>query len=155
MKLLIERTIELLNLQVKENLQLINKNQSRLLEIMKQPFSGKKKQQYEECYDTSMKLLCENNDFMTMQLSLIDFLEKYKESAMLSDDVPQEYLEMPEDEEIIFTMTVDGELKYDCHHPMFGNSDFFDRLIGYFSSIEAYEKCSELNRTRKTSFSSK
>lgn len=155
MKLLIERTIELLKLQVKENLQLINQNQSRLIEITKQPVSLKKRHLYDECYEANMKLLCENNDFMAMQLSLMNFLEKHKDSTALSDEVPHEYLEMPEDEEVIFTMTIDGELNYDCHHPLFEDNNFFNKLIRYYSAIEAYEKCSELNKTRKTSFSSK
>jgi len=139
MKLLIERTIELLKLQVKENLQLINQNQSRLLEIMKLPVTNRKKQVYEECYEANMKLLGENNDFITMQLNLIDFLEKYKDSTVLSDEVPEEYLELPEDENVIFSMTVDGELVFDRHHPLFSNNDFFTKLINYYTSIEAYE----------------
>ena len=155
MKLLIERTIELLKMQVKENLQLINQNQSRLLEIMKQPVKSRKKKVYDECYEANMRLLGENNDFITMQLNLIDFLEKYKDSEILSDEVTEEYLELPEDENVIFSMTVEGELKFDNHHPLFSSNEFFNKLISYYSSIEAYEKCSELFQTRKTAFSSK
>ena len=155
MRLLIERTIELLKLQVRENLQVINENQSKILELLKLPVSEKKKAIYEECYGQNIKLLSENSDFISMQLTLRDFLEKHKESPALQNDVPEDFIEVNDDENIIFEMTVNDELKYDKLHPLFEDDVFFNKLIRYYTSIEAYEKCSELFKSRKIYISSK
>ena len=40
MKELIQKTIDLLKKKVKENLEIINKNQTRLNEMLNQPFSA-------------------------------------------------------------------------------------------------------------------
>ena len=148
MRLLIERTIELLKLQVQENLQLINKNQAEIKALLKQPVSEEQKQVFEKCYLTNKKLLIENNDFINLQHTLISFLEKYKTSDALEDEVPEEDCELPDDDNIIFDMTVSGELRYDNLHPCFEDDDFFSKLIDYYTSVEAYEKCSELYKVR-------
>ena len=152
MRLLLERTIELLKIQVKENLRLINENQSKFAEMLKDPAAEETKREFEACYAENKKLLIENNDFINLQLMLIDFLDKHKASAALSDDLQQEtgenLAEVPIDEDIIFDMTVSEELEFDQLHPLFGNNSFFDKLVGYYTSVEAYEKCSELYKMR-------
>jgi hypothetical protein len=148
MKLLLERTIELLRTKVRENLRIIDENQSRITEMLKNPVSEEEKMEFEACYTENKKLLIENNDFVHLQLVLNDFLEKHKSSSALSDELLDESIEFPIDENIIFDMTVSEELAWDNLHPLFGDDKFFDKLIRYYTSIEAYEKCSELYKTR-------
>ncbi len=149
MRLLIERTIELIKLHVKENLRLINKNQTKIAEIRKQPVSEEQKKLFDKCSADNKKLLIENNDFANLQHTLANFLEKYKTSDILNDKIPEGYCDLPEDESIIFDMTISGELKFDNLHPYFYNDDFFNKLIHHYTSVEAYEKCSELYKVRK------
>lgn len=149
MKLLLERMIELLKTQVKENLRLIEENQSRIMELIKKPVSGEEKEEFEACYAENKKLLIENNDFVSLQLVLIDFLEKHKSSHALSDDYIEDISDFPIDENIIFDMTVNEELAFDNLHPLFGDENFFEKLVSYYTSVEAYEKCSELFKTRE------
>ena len=80
---LIQKTISLLKLKVKSNLELINKNQVKIKEILKEPNSSKRTTSFEEHYETNKSLLAENNDFINIQLTLINFLEKYKDSLIL------------------------------------------------------------------------
>lgn len=149
MRLLIERTIELLKMQVKENLRLINKNQAKITEIRKQPVSKEQKKEFDKCSADNKQLLIENNDFINLQHTLAKFLEEYKTSDVLGDKTTEDYCELPEDESIIFDMTVSGELKFDNLHPYFDDDDFFNKLIHHYTSVEAYEKCSELFKVRK------
>lgn len=155
MRLLIERTIELLKLQVKENLRLINKNQTKIAEIRKQPVSEEQKKIFNKCSADNKQLLIENNDFANLQHALANFLEKYKTSDILSNKIPEDYCDLPEDKSIIFDMTIDGELKFDNLHPYFDDDDFFNKLIHYYTSVEAYEKCGELYKVRKLYFSAR
>ena len=148
MKLLLERTIELLKMRVRENLRLIDENQARIKEMLKKPVSDEEMEEFETCYAENKKLLIENNDFVNLQLSLIDFLEKHKTSSALTDELQDEFPDFSIDENIIFDMTVSEELAFDNLHPMFGDEQFFDKLVKYYTSIEAYEKCSDLFKVR-------
>jgi len=148
MKLLLERTIELLKKQVRENLRLIDENHSRIMEMLNKALSEEEKEEFKACYTENKRLLIENNDFVNLQLMLIDFMEKHKSSNVLYDELQEEMPEFPIDESIIFDMTVSEELPFDNLHPFFGDDKFFDKLIGYFTSIEAYEKCGELFKAR-------
>ena len=155
MKLLLERTIELLKMQVRENLRIIDENQSRIQEMIKKPVSEEERAEFEACYEENKKLLLENNDFVNLQLALIDFLEKHKTSSALTDEIQEDILAFPIDENIIFDMTVSEELTFDNLHPLFGDDKFFDKLVRYYTSIEAYEKCSELYKVRDLNMSAR
>ncbi|MBN2481212.1 MAG: hypothetical protein JXB19_05700 [Bacteroidales bacterium] len=155
MRLLIERTIELLKLQIKENLRLINKNQAKIVEMLKKPVSDEQKLVFEQCYTANKKMLIENNDFINLQLTLSNFLEKHKLSDETLDEIPEELPGLPDDENIIFDMTVSEELQFDNLHPCFDDDEFFNRLIEYYTAVEAYEKCSELYKLRNLNLSAR
>ncbi len=147
MRHLIERTIELLKLQVRQNLDKINLNQSRIKELFEKQNSDEQKKSFELFYAENKKLLTENNEFINLQLNLITFLEKNKDSAALNDGgetLSEQTFELPSDEALIFDMTVQGELAFDEHHPLFLDEDFFNKLMRYYTVAEDYERCSEL-----------
>lgn len=154
MKDLIQKTIDLLKKKVKENLELINNNQTRLNEILSRPFSSERTYMIEKNYSANRTLLSENNDLISLQINLVNFLEKHKESLSLWDqenEISELEIASYLDDDELFDLTVQGKLGYGKGHPKFRDDIFFNRLITYYASIEAYEKCNAILTQRRKS----
>jgi hypothetical protein len=95
--------------------------------------------------------MTENNDFINLQITLLNFLDKYKDAPGLDEEENMEYPDTGLDENVLFEMTVSGKLIYDLGHPKFGDDDFFNRLLQYYTTMEAYEKCIALLNLKKDS----
>jgi hypothetical protein len=151
MKALIQRTIDLLKKKVKDNLEVINKNQAKINEMIRQPASAERTYHIEKSYALNKALLTENNDFISLQLALLNFMEKYKDSATLKDEGELEEINPATvlDDDELFELTVQGKLKFENGHPKFNDEFFFNKLLSYFASIEAYEKCNSLLSLKK------
>lgn len=125
----------------------IQNNQKEIRELLKQPVSAKRTEFLEGKYAINKSLLAENNDFINVQLTLTNFLEKYEETGFLSDEKVNTPTYKDEDE--CFEHTVNGFIMYDATHPYYSDEKFFKRLIEYYQQLEDYEKCSELVNTKK------
>jgi len=147
MKDLIQKTIDLLKKKVKENLEVINRNQTRLNEILNQPFSSERTYMIEKNYSANKSLLAENNDLISMQINLVNFLEKHKDSLnrweLESETAELEIAAYLDDDEL-FDLTIQGKLGYGKGHPKFRDDAFFNKLLKYYASIEEYEKCNAI-----------
>ena len=148
MKELIQKTIDLLKKKVRENLDVINQNQTRLNEMLKQPFSSERTYMIEKNYATNKALLSENNDMISLQLNLISFLDKHKETLNKweVENLPETEIEIAAylDDNELFELTIQGKLGFSKGHPKFGDETFFNKLLSYYASIEAYEKCTAI-----------
>jgi hypothetical protein len=153
MKELIQKTIDLLKKKVKENLELINKNQTKLNEMLNQPFSSERTYLIEKNYATNKTLLAENNELIGLQLSLVSFLEKHKESFSRWEDeieiAPELDMASYLDDEELFELTIQGKLGFETGHPKYKDEAFFNKLLRYYASIEAYEKCDAILSQRR------
>jgi len=151
MKALIQRTIDLLKKRVKENLAAINQNQTRLNEMLNQPISAERTYYIEKNYALNKALLAENNDFISLQLSLLNFLEKHKDALTLKDE--EESTEPGTisflDNEELLELTIQGKIGFEAGHPKYEDGVFFNKLLSYYASIEAYEKCNALLSLKK------
>lgn len=143
MKALIQRTIDLLKKRVKENLATINQNQTRLNEMLNQPVSPERTYYSEKNYASNKALLAENNDFISLQLTLLNFMEKHKDTLALreEEEVAEPSTMSFIDEEEIFDLTIQGKLAFETGHPKYGDDLFIHKLLSYYASVEAYEKC--------------
>jgi len=144
MKELIQKTIAILKIRIKNNLEVINQNQTKIKQILQEPKSSERSVNFEKHYEVNKNLLFENNDFIKLQLALINFLEKYKNTDMMRELPSDVTLYSLGDQEEIFNLTVEGKLVYNTDHPNFNNKDFFEKLLGYYQDKEEYEKCHEL-----------
>jgi hypothetical protein len=145
MKELIHRTIELLKKKVKENLDTINHNQAEIRQLLSQPLSAERTYHIGKHYDVNKVLINENNDFINLRVSLLNFIEKYKDSPIMEDEeLPELTPEAYMDDHELFELTIQGKMAFDLRHPKFGDPEFFDKLLSYFSAAEAYEKCFDL-----------
>jgi hypothetical protein len=144
MRDVIQKTIDVLKLRVKSNLDEINKNQEAIKKILKKPNSPERRKDFEKHYSINKNLLSENNDYINVQLTLINFLEKYKDTALLKEHLPIVDVYSITDEKEVFDLTVKNILPFDSSHPQHDNPDFISKLIDYYETNEAYEKCQEL-----------
>jgi hypothetical protein len=150
MKALLQRTIEILKKRVKENLDTINQNQSEIRQLLTQPLSAERTYYIEKHYDINKVLLSENNDFINLQVTLLNFMEKYKDFPILEDDeLPEISPEILMDDVELFELTIQGKLAFNITHPKFEDEEFFQKLLGYYSTHEAYEKCNALLKTKE------
>jgi hypothetical protein len=149
MRTLLQNAVELLKKRVKENLDTINHNQAEIRQLLNQPLSPERTYYIDKHYDINKVLLSENNDFINLQLTILNFLDKYKDSPIMEDDgsMPQEDLSGA-DESTLFDMTIQGKLDFNLSHPKFSDENFFRKLLSYYAATEAYEKCETLMRLK-------
>lgn len=140
MKDMIQKTIEVLKEKIRANLLEIQNNQKEIRNLLKQPVSEERSAQLEERYALNKALLAENNDFINVQLTLTNFVEKYGHNQLFSGIETSSMLNENESFELI----VSGKVKFDENHPYFENEAFFQKLLEYYQHIEDYESCSKL-----------
>jgi hypothetical protein len=149
MKKLIHEIIELLRAQVKKNLEVINYNEEIIRKLSSHPESAHSMETYQKHYTENKSLITENNDFANLQLTLMNFLKKYKHSALLNDKFSLDEVNLKDDPEYVFELTISGKIPYNSSHPFFESHDFFCQLLEHFQRTEQYEKCHELIELKK------
>ena len=150
MKELLQNTIEQLRFHVMKNLELVRENEREIKEMLKEPVSVARARVLSDKYDYSKKVLAENNDFINLQLSIINFIYKYKlvweqETEMA---VVQEAEPVVLTREECFQLTVESKLDYGPQHPFYYDDSFYNNLLEFFQQRENYEKCDELVKKR-------
>jgi len=143
-----QKTIEILKKKVKNNLKAINENQKIIRELLNNSNTSERKDEFEKYYGANKTLLQENNDFINIQLTLINFLEKYKGTAVLDDSMPVVDIYSITDEKEVLDLTIKGVINFDENHPRFNDTMFIDKLICHYGSLEQYEKCQELTELK-------
>ena len=144
MRELIQKTIDVLKQRVKSNLEIINSNQKLIKELLGKKNTTENSSEFERYYGANKKMLQENNDYINIQLTLINFLEKYKGTAVIEESLPIVDIYSITDELEILDLTLKGIVDFDEKHPRFNDMDFIDRLISHYKRTEEYEKCQEL-----------
>ena len=112
MKKLIHEIIELLRAQVKKNLEVINYNEEIIRKLSSHPESAHSMETYQKHYTENKSLITENNDFANLQLTLMNFLKKYKHSALLNDEFSLDEVNLKDDPEYVFELTISGKIPY-------------------------------------------
>jgi hypothetical protein len=148
MRELFQKTIDVLKKRVKNNLKSINNNQKVIKELLAQPSSPSRAAEFERYYSANKTLLQENNDYINIQLTLINFLEKYKGTAVLDDSLPVVDIYSITDEVEVLDLTLKGVVAFNENHPRFRDEMFIDKLISHYESLEQYEKCHELSNLK-------
>ncbi|MBN1952235.1 MAG: hypothetical protein JW801_13625 [Bacteroidales bacterium] len=144
MRELLQKTIDVLKKRVKNNLKGINENQKVIKELLNQPNTPERALEFNKYYEANKKLLQENNDYINIQLTLINFLEKYKSTAVLDEAMSVVDIYSISDEGEVFDLTVKGIVVFNEEHPRFNDCEFIDKMIEHYERREEYEKCSEL-----------
>jgi len=144
----IKQTIEDIRHRVKYNVVIISKNQDAIKQMLKHSRAEEYAGQYEIYSTKNKELLSENNDLINVQLTLVNFLDKYKSTAILKANTPISDIYSITDQQEIFALTIKGLVKFDEKHPHYYNTIFIDKLIKYYQGKEDYEQCELLIRLR-------
>jgi len=146
MKDLVQKTIDLLKEKVKVNLEEIKTNQTLIRDMLKENPKGNRDPEFNQIYNQNKVLLSENNDFINLQINLVNFLNKYKDTPVLQsgEEIEQEF-----DENVdYFALTIRSIIKFDEKHPHFHDQEFFEKLLEYYQEREDYETCKMLVDSR-------
>jgi hypothetical protein len=146
----ITRTIEELKQKVKQNVDLINKNQDAIKHMLKHSRAEEYIGQYEVYNTKNRELLAQNNDLINVQLTLVNFLEKYKDTAILRQDLPVADIYSITDTQEVFALTIKSVVPFDKEHPYYNDIEFIEKLITFYESKEDYEFCIELKRLKES-----
>jgi hypothetical protein len=152
MKDQLQLVIEQMRKHVLKNLELIKGNESHIKEILNWPLSVERTNELNDSYKYSKTLLSENNDFINLQVSIMNFLNKYKHSIE-TDDTPVKVNAATNtayahnlSREDYFRLTVESDIVFDNKHPYYNDQEFYKELFSWFESNENYEMCAELLR---------
>lgn len=152
MKDLLQNTIEQLRSHVMKNLELVRENEKEIKEMLEEPVSATRARALSDKYEYSKKILAENNDFINLQLSIINFIYKYKsvwgqETVMAVVEEVKAQQEISRDE--CFELTVESKMEFDSRHPYFDDDSFFNQMLEFFQQEEDYERCDALVKMRR------
>ncbi len=150
MEKLVNRILRILKDHVNENNREIQSNQEEINRMLNDPSSRERHRELEYKYALNKELLDENDDFITMQLRISEFMEKY--SHLFAGEAPEEAkLEEPEENERMpyFNKTVTGQMTFGPSHPQFNNPRFFNELLRHYQEMENYEMCDYLLKIKE------
>ena len=152
----LRQIIDVMKERVHANLDIIHNNELLLKEILKEPVSTNRSKKLNEKYDANKKLLAENNESIKIQMSIIKFIDQFKENfkkdlflvensqkkaEKKSKQNSKSYEVSKED---FFELTTSGEVPFDNSHPYFNDREFFDALLAHYTQVENYEMCAVL-----------
>lgn len=149
MLLHIQRTIDELKNRISSNVSLIKKYRNAInsMAMYLDEYAG----QYEEFIKLNRSLLEQNNDLINVQLTLMNFIEKYKETAILEEEAPLLDIYSITDRQEVFMLTVKDIVPFDEKHPYYRDTDFIEKLLVYYSvGSEDYEKCQKLMHLKES-----
>ncbi len=149
MKDMMQKVIELLKERVRLNLETVKTNQSEIKNILASKSDTNMKMEYRKKYNINKSLLMENNDFINLQLQLVNFLNKYRDADFLDSSATLSVKEISSKENLdYFELTISGLIPFDKEHPLYEDDSFFEKLLDYYQEMENYEMCEALVKGR-------
>jgi hypothetical protein len=155
MKETLQQTVESIRKHVLKNLELIKTNENHIREVLNWPVSADRTNELNQSYQHSKNLLTENNDFINLQVSIINFLNKYKEKIEKEESVQISVVGKAAktlgviSREDCFQLTIENDISFDTSHPFYNDSAFLNDLLEYYQNIENYEMCASLLLQKK------
>lgn len=155
MKEQLQQTIEQLRQHVLKNISLIKANEKHIREVLTWPVSSERTKELDESYKFSKTLLTENNDFINLQVTVMNFINKYK-NVFEKEQQPVKVIAQSDQKEEAklsredyFKLTVENAIAYNNDHPYFNDIPFYDELFKYYQDVENYEMCASLLQKRR------
>jgi hypothetical protein len=153
MKEHLQKTIEFLRQHVLKNIDLIKANEAHIKEVLDWPVAPERTKELNDSYSFSKNLLSENNDFINLQVSIMNFINKYKKSFETEQPVNVNVtgavlhqVQLSRDD--YFKLTIEKDIEYNTAHPYYNDNEFFDQLLSYYQETENYEMCAILIKMR-------
>jgi hypothetical protein len=101
-------------------------------------------------YKKNYELTRENQTLLELHNSLIKFYKVFKGLLIESDVHERDSYEVSfkEYRKSCMEKSISGELKINSSHPFIGDLDFLDELMDRCSSMELFERCSEIKKVK-------
>ncbi len=155
MKENLQHTIEQLRQHVLKNISLIKANENHIREVLTWPVSTERTKELDESYKFSKTLLSENNDFINLQVTVMNFINKYK-NVFEKEQQPVKVIAQTEQKEEAklsredyFKLTIENAIEFNNDHPYFNDEHFYDELFDYYQNTENYEMCAVLLQRKR------
>lgn len=155
MKEQLQQTIEFLRQHVLKNIEMIKANEVHIREVLNWPISNERTKELNESYKFSKNLLTENNEFINLQVSIMNFINKYKnifetiEPVQVNAQTSQlNQANLTRDD--YFKLTIENDITFNFNHPYFNDQDFFNELFNYYQETENYEMCAILLKMKQS-----
>jgi hypothetical protein len=132
--------------KIHKNVEEINNNQKLIQSLLSDKPDFSEHENFEKLKLQNQRLMKQNDDFINVQLILIDFIKKYKDTAILKEDIPMIDIFSVTDSEEIFLLTINNLIPFDNQHPYYTNPQFIESLITHYRHEENYEKCHSLKK---------
>jgi len=160
----LKQAVEFLKRRVQYNLQIIRYNEQLIRDILGEPVSVERTERLDEKLKTNKQILQENQESLKIQLSIIQFMDKYKkdlDSYADLENINKELQQRNTDEaqnnkmdtqgisrEDYFHLTANKGIVFDEEHPYFNDHSFYNELMQHFIDSEDYEMCLTLRKVR-------
>lgn len=155
MKEQLQQTIEQLRQHVLKNISLIKANEKHIREVLTWPVSSERTKELDESYNFSKTLLTENNEFINLQVTVMNFINKYK-NVFEKEQQPVKVIAQSEQKEEAklsredyFKLTVENAIEFNNNHPYYNDEPFYDELFKHYQDIENYEMCAVLLQSKR------
>lgn len=153
MKDQLQQMVENMRKHVMKNLEIIKANEGHIREVLNWPISPERTKELNDSYQLSKNLLSENNDFINLQVTIMNFLNKYKhlveEETVVNVSVSKTQQNQQLTREDYFKLTAENDIEFNSSHPYFDDIEFFNDLFSYFEYTENYEMCAQLMKHKK------
>jgi len=153
MKDQLQQVIESMRKHVLKNLELIKTNESHIREVLNRPLSSDRTKELNDSYQHSRTLLSENNDFINLQVTIMNFLNKYKHLVEEEQKVVVTAINSTHNQHLsredYFKLTIENDIIFDSNHPYFDDVEFINELFMHFEQTENYEMCAQLLKFKK------
>lgn len=145
MKELLKQILDEMKIKVINNLETVKEYERNIKELSSQP------ETYARAFNLQMKrkrsrqILNDNLDYLELQLKIIHFIDKYKNSDFLKAPLAPIILKNVD----YFKETIEGRIEFNDTHPYFKDESFIEKLINYYLSIEDYVICDKLFKLKE------
>lgn len=153
MKDQLQQVVETMRKHVMKNLEIIKANEGHIREVLNWPLSSDRTKELNDSYQLSKNLLSENNDFINLQVTIMNFLNKYKhlveEESVVNVAIANIQQSQQLSREDYFKLTIENDITFDPNHPYYNDAEFFNELFSFFEQSENYEMCAQLMKLKK------
>ena len=143
LKLVFRQILDLMKTKVVTNLEELKTYEIEVRDILNHRIGFEKENEIKSKQQLSRLLLAENNDYLELQLKIVNLVNKYYSSEFMNNSL-EELVTIGAKKAGYYTETINGRILFNEHHPYFFDSCFIDNLIEHYLTKENYEECERL-----------
>jgi hypothetical protein len=143
MKELFKAVLKNMKIKVLENLEAVKKNETNIRELLLHPETYERAYNLQLKFNLNRKILHENQDFLELQLKIVNFINKYRHTDLMKMPLI-EIAKTDQSNVDYFAETIAGHIAFNVYHPYYRDVIFINMLIEHYQHDENYEECQRL-----------